>query len=106
MNNAVHPKATGGFHWLEYLPGYMYCFLPSYEADRGTIQVYDYLPDFLLDFLYCAEIHGLILDKISKYPDESDDTKSNRKYRTVTQKTKQRSSPALEGRILVTSLLL
>ena len=52
MNNAVHPKPTGGSHWLTYQPAYTYCFLPSFEADRGTVQAYDYLPDFLLDFFF------------------------------------------------------
>ena len=56
MNNAVLPNATGGTHWLTYLPGCMYCFLPSFEADKGTVYVYDHIPDFLLDFLYCTEI--------------------------------------------------
>jgi hypothetical protein len=38
------------------MPGYMYCFLPSYEATKGTVQVYSYIPDIVLDFLYFAEI--------------------------------------------------
>ena len=56
MNNGVLPRATGDSHWLSYLPGYMYCFVPSYEADKGNVFAYDYLPDFLLDFPFCAEI--------------------------------------------------
>ena len=51
MNNFAWPKPTEVSHWLEYLPGYMYCFLPSLNADEGTVHVYDYVPDFLLDFL-------------------------------------------------------
>ena len=56
MNNGVLPRSTGGFHWLTYLPGYMYFFVPSYEADKGTAFAYDYLPDILLEFPFCAEI--------------------------------------------------
>ena len=56
MNNGVLPRATGGSHWLTYLPGYMYCFVPSFEAKKGTALAYNYIPDFLLDFLFCAEI--------------------------------------------------
>ena len=62
MNNGVLPKATGGSHWLTYLPGYVYCFVPSYEADKGTAFAYDHFPDFLLDFQYCVEITELNFD--------------------------------------------
>ena len=87
MNNAVHPKATGGFHWLEYLPGYMYCFLPSFEADRGAVYVYDYLPDFLLDFLYCAEIFNVTSEPMSKQSEQCGKDKSNKKMMNTVSKS-------------------
>ena len=62
MNNGVLPRATGGSHWLSYLPGYMYCFVPSYEADKGNVFAYDYLPDFLLNFQFCVEIKKVTFD--------------------------------------------
>ena len=62
MNNGVLSRETGGSHWLTYLPGYMYCFVPSYEAVKGTVTVYDYLPDFLLDFQFCAKIQDVNFD--------------------------------------------
>ena len=56
MNNGVVPRDTGGFHWLEYKPGFAYCFLPSLEADRGTPEVYSYVPEILKDYLFHYEI--------------------------------------------------
>ena len=55
-NNGVRPKKTGGSHWLEYLPGYAYCFLPSFEAFKGDPYVYHYVPEFLNNFLSYIEI--------------------------------------------------
>ena len=62
MNNGVLPRATGGSHWLTYLPGYMYCFVPSIEASKGTALAYNYIPDFLLEFLFCAEIKNVTFE--------------------------------------------
>ena len=64
MNNGVAPRATGGSHWLTYHPGYMYCFVPSYHADKGSVYAYDYLPEFLSEFSYCAEIKMVTFDHI------------------------------------------
>ena len=55
-NNCVLPSATGGTHWLEYLPDHLYCFLPSFEADKGKVEVYDYMPTFVKDFLFSIQI--------------------------------------------------
>ena len=55
-NNGITPQRTGGTHWLEYLPGFAYCFLPSLEAFKGNPYVYKYLPDFVRDFPYYMEI--------------------------------------------------
>ena len=57
-NNCVLPKPTGASHWLEYLPGYMYCFLPSFEAEKGTVKVYSYLPEIVRDFCFAVPIEN------------------------------------------------
>ena len=54
--NGVSPKRTGGTHWLEYMPGYAYFFLPSFEAYKGQPFVYNHVPEFLKDCQYCFEI--------------------------------------------------
>ena len=70
-NNASPPHHTGGTHWIEYLPGYSYCFVPSFEANRGNPYVYRDIPDFLKDFSFFMEIKEVwnqelyILTKIS-----------------------------------------
>ena len=55
-NNAVKSKNTGGTHWLEFLPNHVYCFLPSYEGNRGTVQVHTSMPDYLKEFLFCMQV--------------------------------------------------
>ena len=65
-NNAVHAEPTGGTHWLESMPGHVYCFIPSFNVNKGTAVVYNYMPEFLKDFKYCMEIkqvHKYILYK-------------------------------------------
>ena len=59
-NNCVTAKATGGSHWLEYLADHMYCFLPSYDRDKGKVQVYDYIPEFVKEFLFCLTIEEVM----------------------------------------------
>ena len=55
-DNAVKSKITGGTHWLEFLPNHVYCFLPSYEGNRGTVQVHASMPDFVKEFLFCMQV--------------------------------------------------
>ena len=62
--NGISPKQTGGTHWLEYMPGYAYCFLPSFAADKGSPLVYDHIPEFLMDFQYYMEIDDVRNKKI------------------------------------------
>ena len=54
--NGISPKRTGGTHWLEYMPGHAYCFLPSLAAYKGQPFVYNHVPEFLKDFQYYMEI--------------------------------------------------
>ena len=58
------PKVTGGSHCLTYHPGY--CFLPSFEADKGTVHVFNHLPEFLRDFLFCSEILDISMSDVTK----------------------------------------
>ena len=55
-NNAVKPTPTGGHHWLELMPGYVYCFLPSLHASTGEIHVYTYMPDYVKEFEFCMKV--------------------------------------------------
>ena len=55
-NNAVLAVATGGSHWVELLPDHVYCLIPSFDIHKGIVKIYDVMPDFLKDFLYCMEI--------------------------------------------------
>ena len=64
-NNCVPARATGGTHWLEYLPGFMYCFVPSYDSHKGEVKVYDYIPEFIKDFLFCLTIEQVMCRKIT-----------------------------------------
>ena len=57
--NGISPERTGGTHWLEYMPGYAYCFLPSFAAYKGQPFVYNHVPEFLKDFQYCIEINDV-----------------------------------------------
>ena len=62
-NNGVAPRATGSYHWLEYMPGYAYYFLPSFKAHEGAPLVYSYEPEFLKDFLFDFEIEEVLIVK-------------------------------------------
>ena len=55
-NNALQAKAIGDKHWLQFLPDHVYCFLPSFDGNAGTVEVYGYMPEFVKDVLYCMEI--------------------------------------------------
>ena len=56
MNNGVEPQPTGGTHWLRFLPDHVYCFLPSFDIDKGEVEAHQGLPYFLKNFLYSMEI--------------------------------------------------
>ena len=63
-NNAVPPVATGGHHWVEFLPDHVYCFTPSMEINKGEPLMFTAMPDFLKDFLYSVEIQQVQLNEI------------------------------------------
>ena len=60
-NNGVKPISSGSKHWIEFLPGYDYCFIPSLEACLGEVHVYSYKPEFIKNFDFCMEIHQVCL---------------------------------------------
>ena len=66
-NNRIPPKRTGGTHWLEYLPGYAYCFVPSFDAFKGDPYVYRHVPDFVMEFSYYMEIEEVCKQNIYFY---------------------------------------
>ena len=59
-NNCVTATATGSSHWLEYFADHMYCLLPSYDRAKGKVQVYDYIPEFVKEFLFCLTIEEVM----------------------------------------------
>ena len=47
---------SGGFHWLEFLPGFTYCFLPSLKSNSGQVNAFNHMPELIKKFKYCQEI--------------------------------------------------
>ena len=60
-NNAVPAVHTGSYHWIEFLPDHVYCFVPSMEINAGNVIIQNTMPEFLKDFLFCKEIKKVIL---------------------------------------------
>ena len=56
-DNGANPIETGQFHWLSLLPNHNYFFLPSFEINRGHIEVLDYTPYYIDDFHFCFNIN-------------------------------------------------
>ena len=42
---------------VEYVPGSVYCLIPSSEKSQGAVSVYKEKPDFLDGYSYCLEIN-------------------------------------------------
>ena len=55
-NDQSKVAATGGHHWLEYLPGFVYCFIPSKKVASGKVYAYNYMPQEIQNFMYCWDI--------------------------------------------------
>jgi hypothetical protein len=49
----VDPQET---HWLEYIPGSIYCFLPSSHRNKGTVSFFKSRSCFLNKYTYSLEI--------------------------------------------------
>ena len=49
-------KRQIGYLELEYIPGMVYCFLPSMEKYQGSVSLYTSKPDFLGSYLVCFEV--------------------------------------------------
>ena len=56
-NDADVPKCSSETLWLEYIPGSIYCLLPSCERNQGSVSVYESRPSFLDDFSDSLEIN-------------------------------------------------
>ena len=65
-NEPKESVPTGGTHWLEYLPGFVYCFVPSTESNSGKVYAYNYRPEFLKKFFYCQEIRNVRSPVVNK----------------------------------------
>ena len=59
-NNGVKPASTGADHFLELMPGYIYCFLPSLQPHKGEIRVYTIMPKFISNFEFCFDIEKVV----------------------------------------------
>ena len=60
-NNGVEPTSTSFHHWLELMPGYAYCFVPSLQACAGVFTVYNSKPEFIEDFGYSMKIEEVLI---------------------------------------------
>ena len=54
--NGSVPTSADSHHWLELLPGFVYCFVPSLHDCAGVVQVYNSKPKFIEDFQYTMKI--------------------------------------------------
>ena len=59
-NNGAKPVPIGTDHWLSLMPGYVYCFVPSFEAYVGEVHVYSHMPEFINNFQFCMEIEKVL----------------------------------------------
>ena len=60
-HNGTAPTSTGSHHWLELLPGFVYCFVPSLHDCAGVIKVYNSKPEFIRDFEYSMKIEKVFI---------------------------------------------
>ena len=56
------PDTILGKLTVEYVPGSVYCLLPSNEKSHGSVSVYNSRPSFLSEYNYCLEINVKSLD--------------------------------------------
>ena len=61
-NTAAIPDMITGNHSMEYVAGYVYCFLPSSEESKGKVSVFSSRPSFLDQFSYSLEINKQFID--------------------------------------------
>ena len=53
------PVKTQHYHWLEYLPNHVYCFLQSPRSRGGSVKMFTKMPGFLQQY------HWIELSKVS-----------------------------------------
>ena len=71
-NTAAAPGMTSSKTSFEYIPGSVYCFLPSAGECTGRIRVFSSKPSFLDKFIYCLEISPKALDFEKTDADQED----------------------------------
>ena len=54
---AAVPKGSGKRLLVEYLPGSIYCLLPSSQRHQGKVSVYTSRPDFLKEYSFSLEVN-------------------------------------------------
>ena len=67
-NKADVPKHKIGSVRVKYVPGSIYCLLPSTEKNHGEISMYRSKPGFLDSFTYCLEIKEDCVDFVNCKP--------------------------------------
>ena len=55
-DDAGVPKCSSETFWVEYIPGSIYCLLPSTERSRGRVSIYKSKPSYLDAFCDSLEI--------------------------------------------------
>ena len=63
-NNGKEPTSAGSQHWLEFMPGYAYCFVPSLHDRAGVIKVCSSKPEFISEFEYTMKIEKVCIPNL------------------------------------------
>ena len=69
-NTADVPDKITGKMCVKYIPGSVYCLLPSDERCQGTVALYKTRPSFIDEYSYCLEINKQSIDFPSFTTDE------------------------------------
>ena len=78
-NEAEVPKYHFGSVEAKFLPGSVYCLLPSTERNHGIISVYNTKPSFLDSYTYCQEINPKSVDFLKCEADQPKASSCNEK---------------------------
>ena len=65
-------KDSGRKLLLEYLPGYIYCLLPSSQEHQGTVSMNTSRPNFLKDYTFCFPSKHSQVDLLPALVDDED----------------------------------
>ena len=82
-NNCDVPRYQIGSVKVKYIPGSVYCLLPSIEKNVGRVSVYGSKPSFLDSYAYCLQINIRSVDFLDfnhvKITEASTDSSSSKK---------------------------